>query len=61
MGVAHKTMPCGTKLTIRYHGRQVRAKVIDRGPYVAGRELDLTEAVKSKLRMPGVAQVLVDR
>ena len=61
MGVAHKTLPCGTKLTIRYHGRQVRAKVIDRGPYVAGRELDLTEAVKNKLRMPGVAQVLVDR
>jgi peptidoglycan lytic transglycosylase len=61
MGVAHKTMPCGTKLTLRYHGRQVKAKVIDRGPYIAGREFDLTEAVKNKLRMPGVAQVLVDR
>ena len=24
MGVAHKSLPCGTKLTIRYHGRQVK-------------------------------------
>ena len=61
MGVAHKTLPCGTKLTIRYHGRQVRAKVIDRGPYIPGREFDLTEAVKNRLRMPGVARILVDR
>jgi rare lipoprotein A (peptidoglycan hydrolase) len=61
MGVAHKTMPCGTKLTIRYHGRQVKAKVIDRGPYVAGREFDLTEAVKNKLGMGGIGTILVDR
>jgi hypothetical protein len=61
MGVAHKSLPCGTKLTIRYHGRQVRAKVIDRGPYIAGREFDLTEAVKDKLRMGGIATILVDR
>jgi hypothetical protein len=61
MGVAHKTLPCGTKLTIRYKGRQVRTKVIDRGPYIAGRELDLTEAVKEKLGMGGIATVFVDR
>ncbi len=61
IGVAHKTMPCGTKLTIRYHGRQVKAKVIDRGPYVAGREFDLTEAVKNKLGMGGIGRILVDR
>ena len=61
MGVAHKTLPCGTKLTIRYHGRQVKAKVIDRGPYVAGREFDLTEAVKTKLGMGGIGTIMVDR
>jgi len=61
IGVAHKTMPCGTKLTIRYHGRQVRAEVIDRGPYVPGREFDLTEAVKDKLGMGGIGTILVDR
>ncbi|MFN8131518.1 MAG: septal ring lytic transglycosylase RlpA family protein [Solirubrobacteraceae bacterium] len=36
MGVAHKWLPCGTRLTIRYHGRTVQAKVIDRGPYAGG-------------------------
>jgi hypothetical protein len=49
VGVAHKTMPCGTKLTLRYRGRSVKVKVIDRGPYVAGREFDLTYATKQKL------------
>lgn len=61
MGVAHKTLPCGTKLTIRYHGRQVRAKVIDRGPYVAGRDYDLTTATKLRLGFPGVGTVLANR
>ena len=36
MGVAHKSLPCGTKVTIRYRGRQVRVPVVDRGPYVGG-------------------------
>ncbi|HET6829899.1 MAG TPA: septal ring lytic transglycosylase RlpA family protein [Solirubrobacterales bacterium] len=61
IGVAHKSLPCGTKLTIRYHGRQVRAKVIDRGPYIPGREFDLTEALKNRLGMGGIGTILVDR
>ncbi len=58
MGVAHKTLPCGTKVKLRYHGRSVTVPVIDRGPYVAGRDYDLTEAVKEKLGFPGVGTVL---
>ena len=61
MGVAHKTLPCGTKVTLRYHGRTVTVPVIDRGPYVAGRDYDLTEAVKEKLGFPGVGTVLATR
>jgi hypothetical protein len=61
IGVAHKSLPCGTKLTIRYHGRQVRAKVIDRGPFIPGREFDLTEALKNRLGMGGLGTILVDR
>ena len=53
MGVAHKTLPCGTKVKLRYHGRSVTVPVIDRGPYVAGRDYDLTEAVKERLGLPG--------
>ena len=60
MGVAHKTLPCGTKVTIRYHGRTVKAPVIDRGPYIAGRDYDLTEAVRNRLDFGGVGTVWVD-
>src|ERR1700749_2785459 len=45
MGVANKTLPCGTKVKLRYHGRTVTVPVIDRGPYVAGGDRDRTEAV----------------
>jgi rare lipoprotein A (peptidoglycan hydrolase) len=49
VGVAHKTLPCGTKITLHHKGRTVRTKVIDRGPYVGGRYYDLTAATKQKL------------
>ncbi|MHB8243408.1 MAG: septal ring lytic transglycosylase RlpA family protein [Solirubrobacteraceae bacterium] len=49
MGVANKTLPCGTLVTLRYGNRSVRVPVVDRGPYVAGREFDLTEATKRAL------------
>lgn len=61
MGVANKTLPCGTKVKLRYHGRTVTVPVIDRGPYVAGRDYDLTEAVKRKLGFPGVGTVMASR
>jgi len=58
LGVANKTLPCGTKVKLRYHGRQVTVPVIDRGPYVAGRDYDLTEATKDALGFPGVGYVM---
>ena len=61
MGVAHKTLPCGTKVKLRYHGRTVTVPVIDRGPYVPGRDYDLTWAVKLRLGFPGVGTVLATR
>jgi rare lipoprotein A len=57
MGVANKTLPCGTEVTLRYDGRTVHVAVIDRGPYVAGREFDLTEATKQALGFGGVGEV----
>jgi rare lipoprotein A len=57
MGVANKTLPCGTEVTLRYDGRSVHVAVIDRGPYVAGREFDLTEATKQALGFGGVGEV----
>lgn len=42
MGVANKTLPCGTKVTFKWGDRIVTVPVIDRGPYVAGRQWDLS-------------------
>ncbi len=52
LGVAHLTLPCGTALTLTYGGRSIRVTVIDRGPYVAGRALDLSNATKLALDCP---------
>jgi rare lipoprotein A len=57
LGVANKTLPCGTQVTLRYDGRTVEVRVIDRGPYIAGREFDLTEATKQALGFGGVGEV----
>jgi hypothetical protein len=61
MGVAHKTLPCGSKVTLRHRGRRVRVPVIDRGPYVGAREYDLTEATARKLRFRGHGSILSTR
>jgi hypothetical protein len=61
IGVAHKTLPCGTKLTLRKGNRQVQARVVDRGPYIAGREFDLTAATKYRLGFGSTGTVQVDR
>jgi peptidoglycan lytic transglycosylase len=44
LGVANRTLPCGTLVTFRdpATGRVVTAPVVDRGPYVSGRQWDLT-------------------
>jgi len=57
LGVANKTLPCGTLVTLRYNGHTVRVPVIDRGPYVAGREFDLTEATKHALGFGDTGEV----
>ena len=57
LGVANKTLPCGTLVTLHYGSRTVRVPVIDRGPYVVGREFDLTEATKEALGFAGVGEV----
>lgn len=65
LGVAHKTLPCGTKVTFAYQGRHVVARVIDRGPFIAGRTWDLTKAASDAIGMTpaGIADVryAVDR
>ncbi|HXE45263.1 MAG TPA: septal ring lytic transglycosylase RlpA family protein [Conexibacter sp.] len=57
LGVANKTLPCGTRVTLRYGRREVTVPVIDRGPYVSGREWDLTGATARALGFEGVGVV----
>ncbi len=59
IGVAHKTLPCGSKVLVGYRGRFLMTKVIDRGPYIKGRALDLTYAGAEALDFinAGVANV----
>ncbi|HZA88842.1 MAG TPA: septal ring lytic transglycosylase RlpA family protein [Solirubrobacterales bacterium] len=61
VGVAHRSMPCGTRLTLRHAGRSVRVEVIDRGPFVGGREFDLTGATKNRLNFGSTGTVLSSR
>ncbi|MEX2011760.1 MAG: septal ring lytic transglycosylase RlpA family protein [Chloroflexota bacterium] len=51
MGVAHRTLPCGTMVSFRNpkNGRVITVPVIDRGPYVAGRHWDLSGAACTAL------------
>jgi rare lipoprotein A (peptidoglycan hydrolase) len=57
LGVAHKTAPCGTLITFSYAGRSLTVPVIDRGPYVTGREWDLTGATAEALGFPGLGEI----
>jgi peptidoglycan lytic transglycosylase len=49
VGVAHRSLPCGATVTLRRGDRIVRARVVDRGPFAAGREFDLTAATRRAL------------
>ena len=49
VGVAHRTLPCGTMLELEFRGRVVTVPVIDRGPFIAGRTLDLSNATRGAL------------
>jgi rare lipoprotein A len=61
VGVANKSLPCGTKVVFRYKGRTATLPVIDRGPYVGGREWDLTAGAKRKLGFGSTGTVWTSR
>lgn len=55
MTAAHKTLPFGTKVRVtnRNNGRSVVVTINDRGPFVAGRVIDLSRAAASVVGMTG--------
>jgi hypothetical protein len=61
-GIAHRTLPCGSVVELVYHGKVLRAPVVDRGPFTRGIRYDLTQATARDLGfrqtdMIGAAQV----
>ena len=56
---AHKTLPFGTELAVSYGGESVRVTVTDRGPYVAGRDLDLSLAAAQEIGLTGTGEAPV--
>ena len=46
---AHKTLPFGTVIMFTYEGRGVIVTVTDRGPFIEGREFDLSRAAFAAL------------
>jgi rare lipoprotein A len=49
LGVAHRSLPCGTTVKFVYQGRSIVTRVIDRGPYSQGNSWDLTLAAAEAL------------
>ncbi len=49
VGVASRSLRCGKKVTLSYHGHSIVAPVIDRGPYRTGYKFDLTGATAQAL------------
>ncbi len=57
IGVANKTLPCGTPVKFVWHGHSIVAPVIDRGPYIQGRAWDLTSAAAEALEFEGIGRI----
>ena len=61
VGVAHRWLPCGTKVSVLYEGRTIVVPVIDRGPYANAADWDLTEEAAERLRFYGTDTIGVVR
>ena len=58
---AHKKLPFGTKVKVTNlsNGKSVKVRVNDRGPFVAGRIIDLTKKAAKKIDMVNAGVVKV--
>ncbi|CAN5297388.1 hypothetical protein BH18ACT12_BH18ACT12_00490 [soil metagenome] len=56
-GVAHPVLPCGVRLYVRFHGREVLTQVVDQGPKLPGREFDITKALANRLDLHGTQTI----
>ena len=57
IGVANRTLKCGTQVAIYWHGRTMIVPVIDRGPYANHADWDLTNATAKAMGMDGTETI----
>ena len=62
VSAAHKSLPFGTRVVVRNQrtGRSITVRINDRGPFVAGRIIDLSTGAKNALGMEGLAPVCLE-
>ena len=60
---AHRTLPFGSKVRVtnKRNGKSVVVRINDRGPFIAGRVIDLTPAGARALGFSGLTQVSLER
>jgi rare lipoprotein A len=57
LGVAHRTLPCGTPVSVFFAGKAITVPVIDRGPFANGARYDLTSALAQAVGMTETSTV----
>jgi rare lipoprotein A len=57
LGVAHRTLPCGTPVAVFFAGKAITVPVVDRGPFANGARYDLTSAVAQAVGMTETSMI----
>ena len=57
---AHRSLPFGTQLLVTYGGQQAVVRITDRGPYVEGRDIDLSQAAAEEIGLTAAGADAVD-
>ena len=60
MTAAHRRLPFGTRVRV-CHGKCVTVRINDRGPWVKGRDIDLSPAAARAIGLSGTGHVTVSR
>ena len=60
MTAAHRRLPFGTRVRV-CHGRCVTVRINDRGPWVRGRDIDLTPAAARAIGLDGTGHVTLSQ
>jgi rare lipoprotein A len=57
LGIAHRTLPCGTPVALYFGGKSITVPVIDRGPFANGARYDLTSGVAQAVGMTETSMI----